>query len=66
MVIFIGYIKDEFKLTHESQAPYVQEIGRKVLAGEKAFEAGIKGKTYTVLVADIPEVNFYVAGLVEK
>ncbi len=59
-------VEDEFKLTHDSQQPYTQEIGRKILAGEKEFEVEIKGKTYTVLVGDIPEVNFYVVGLVEK
>ncbi len=61
-----AFVQDEFKLTHESQKPSTQEIGKKILAGEKEFEVDIKGTTYTVIVGDIPEVNFYVVGLVEK
>jgi len=60
------FVQDEFKLTHESQKPYTQEIGRKTLAGKKEFDVKIKEKSYTVIVSDIPEVHFFVVGLVEK
>jgi len=59
-------VQDEFKLTHEKQQPYTREIGKNIMAGKKEFDVKIKGKSYTVLVADIPEVHFFVAGLVEK
>jgi hypothetical protein len=61
-----AFVQDELKLIHDTQKPGIQELGNKVLAGEKQFEVTIDAQTYTVVVDDIPEVRFYVVGLVKK
>ncbi len=59
-------IIDEYKLTYKKQADGMKILAAKVLQGEKEFDIIIKGKSYTVLVADIPEVKFYVIRLLIK
>ena len=57
---------ENFQLTSPKNPQFVQELGRKVLDGETDFDITVKDTTYTVLVEDIPEVNFKLIGLVKK
>ncbi len=59
-------IEEDFRLTLEKQTAGIKKLAKKVLKGEKEFEVDIKGKSYTVLVEKIPEVKFYLIGLLES
>ncbi len=56
----------EFRLPHESQSTDMQTLGKAILDGKNRFEHSINDTTYLVVVSPVPEVNFYVVGLVEK
>ncbi len=58
--------RNENKLTSKKQTIGIKKLAAKILKGEKEFEVDIKSKSYTVIVEEIPEVKFYLIGLLES
>ncbi len=59
-------IPEQHNLTFESHPADIRRLGQQVLSGQTQFELALSGKTCTVVVSKIPEVNFSIVGIVEK
>lgn len=55
--------EDDYSLLKGQKPEGIREMAEKIQANEKEFSQLIDNKSYNVVVADVPEVNYYIVGL---